>query len=83
MRKLLLCALGAIVASVDHGMKLQQTLGSARAAEEAKNYDTALSKLEQISTQLAEWRSAIVAAQKEAAAARVFSRETMRIRSLA
>ena len=67
MQKLLLCALGAIVASVDHGMKLQQTLGSARAAEEAKNYDTALSKLEQISTQLAEWRSAIVAAQKEAA----------------
>ena len=67
MRKVLLCALGAIVASVDHGMKLQQTLGSARAAEEAKNYDTALSKLEQISTQLAEWRSAIVAAQKEAA----------------
>jgi FKBP-type peptidyl-prolyl cis-trans isomerase len=93
-RLLLLAIFGTRSASaVDYGMKVQQTLGSARAvsgpihlhwasahqacltpanlaahllaapsqAAESKSYDTALSKLDQLTQQITEWRAALVA----------------------
>merc|ERR1719393_143959 len=67
MTLLLAAALFALVSAVDHGMRLQQTLGSARAAEESKSYDTAFAKLDQMTQQIAEWRTAMETAQREAA----------------
>ena len=99
--QLLCCAVLLFVHTsdaVDHGMKLQQMVGSVRAvrallkltcagaasqpisvlcvtlavwcvraqAEESKNYDTALSKLDALVIQAGEWRAAIEAAKAEA-----------------
>jgi len=56
------------VGAVDHGMKIQQTLGSARAAAESKNFDTAIAKLDELTQLVGAWREALLADKTDAAA---------------
>ena len=65
---LLLLGFCAVAAAVDHSIKLQQTLGSASIAAKDKNYDLALTKIEQLEKQVKEWRDALTAAKADAAA---------------
>lgn len=68
MHRTLLLSLCAVTAAVDHSMKLQRTLGTASIAAKEKNYDLALTKIEQLAKELGEWKDALIKAKEEDAA---------------
>lgn len=58
----------SLALGIDHAMKIQQTLGSASAAAQSKNHDVALSKIDQMLTQIGAWQNVLKEAKLEAAA---------------
>jgi len=51
---------------VDHFVKLHQTLGSTSVAAQAKNYDLAMSKIDDMVELMGKWRAALAAAKQQA-----------------
>lgn len=64
----MMCALAALASGAIDASKLQQTLGSATVAANAKNYDLAQSKLDLLVEQIGQWRAVLAEKKKEAEA---------------
>merc|ERR1712178_605836 len=45
-----------VILGYDHGMKIQQTLGSAKAAAQSNDHDLALKKIDEMLTQIEAWK---------------------------